>query len=513
MSLRTLLPRHLVVLAIVSLLAGGAIGGLLWGQEEERRRGDFRGGDSRGGESRGGDSGGSRFGGGSSRGGGEEFIRGLDVNKNGMIDPNEVEGPAKFFLPRLASEAGLDPAQPMPLDKLLSAREKMRSSGGGGFAPGGPGGGFSPGGPMGPGGSSDRGSERGRDDRSRDDRERDRDRESRPSEASTSKAPLVPGFGEDLKLASVAGFGEGAVGGTSTSGHDPKAEEYVNDLLKRYDKNKNGLLEQEEWKEGRWSPDATESDTNRDTKLTRDELLARFVRRNAMRTSSSSDKGSGGSSGGSAPMSGGGDSSSSDPDGKLLRFAESMMSRYDENKDGILQKEEWANMRGDPAAADKNRDGLITKEELAERLGSFGGGGGGPGGGGSWGGPPGGGGPGGGGPGGGGFGGGGREREGREGREGGGFGGGSSGSSSASSKGSTKTTGGKVYKFTSPTARLPKGIPSWFTRNDANGDGQVVMSEFSTTWNDTKIGEFNKYDADGDGLITAEEAVAADKKK
>ena len=39
------------------------------------------------------------------------------------------------------------------------------------------------------------------------------------------------------------------------------------------------------------------------------------------------------------------------------------------------------------------------------------------------------------------------------------------------------------------------------------------MSEFSTTWSDTKIGEFAKYDTDGDGVITADEAMASEKKK
>lgn len=475
----------------LTLLAGGFAGGLLWAQDREEREGresrrEFRGGDSKGGEGgpRFGGPGGPGGGGPGGRGGTEEMLRNLDANKNGMLDPNEMEGPAKFFVPRLASEAGLDPSQPMPIDQLIAAREKMRASGGSPFG-GGPGG-SGPGGPMGPGSS-----ERSREDRDRDrdrDREKDRERDSRSSEPSSSGSssktadkPLVPGFGEDVQIAAVAGFGgpEGPVAGLASR---DKAEEYASDLLKRYDKNKDGAIDSEEWKDGRWSPEPTESDTNRDGKLTRDELLARYARKNPPKSSSTS---SSSTAAVAAPMGSGG--SSADPDGKLLRFAESMMSRYDENKDGILQKEEWSNMRGDPAAADKNNDGLITKEELAERLAGFGGGGGGFGGG-----------PG-----------------GREGREGGGFGGGGSGfgSSSASSKASTKTTGGKAYKFISPTARLPKGVPTWFTRNDANGDGQIVMSEFSTTWSDSKVSEFNKYDINGDGLITPDEVLEADKKK
>ena len=60
-----------------------------------------------------------------------------------------------------ASEAGLDPSQPMPLDKLLSAREKMRSSGGGPF-----GGGGGPGSAAGARGPCDRSAPRCRPGRS-----------------------------------------------------------------------------------------------------------------------------------------------------------------------------------------------------------------------------------------------------------------------------------------------------------------------------------------------------------
>ncbi len=63
-----------------------------------------------------------------------------------------------------------------------------------------------------------------------------------------------------------------------------------------------------------------------------------------------------------------------------------------------------------------------------------------------------------------------------------------------------------------PTERLPSGIPSWFTRADANGDGQVMMAEYSSTWTKTKVAEFKKYDLNDDGCITPAECVAAEKK-
>jgi hypothetical protein len=41
----------------------------------------------------------------------------------------------------------------------------------------------------------------------------------------------------------------------------------------------------------------------------------------------------------------------------------------------------------------------------------------------------------------------------------------------------------RTYRFTPPAERLPTGLPSWFKSRDANGDGQVSMSEYSRSWN------------------------------
>jgi hypothetical protein len=46
-----------------------------------------------------------------------------------------------------------------------------------------------------------------------------------------------------------------------------------------------------------------------------------------------------------------------------------MLSRYDENKDGSLQRDEWSKMPNPPEKGDKNGDGQITLDELSERLG------------------------------------------------------------------------------------------------------------------------------------------------
>lgn len=60
----------------------------------------------------------------------------------------------------------------------------------------------------------------------------------------------------------------------------------------------------------------------------------------------------------------------------------------------------------------------------------------------------------------------------------------------------------KSYRFKSTKDRLP----SWsLAGRDKNGDGQVSMSEYSRSWSDRTASEFQRYDTDGDGMITSEE--------
>ena len=66
----------------------------------------------------------------------------------------------------------------------------------------------------------------------------------------------------------------------------------------------------------------------------------------------------------------------------------------------------------------------------------------------------------------------------------------------------------RTYRFTRGADHLPAtGLPSWFKSRDANGDGQVAMSEYSRSWSDRTVGEFRRYDLDNDGIVTAKEAA------
>ena len=64
----------------------------------------------------------------------------------------------------------------------------------------------------------------------------------------------------------------------------------------------------------------------------------------------------------------------------------------------------------------------------------------------------------------------------------------------------------KSYRFTPGKDRLPAGLPSWFKSRDANGDGQVAMSEYSRSWSNRTAAEFQRYDKNNDGMVTAAEA-------
>jgi Ca2+-binding EF-hand superfamily protein len=61
----------------------------------------------------------------------------------------------------------------------------------------------------------------------------------------------------------------------------------------------------------------------------------------------------------------------------------------------------------------------------------------------------------------------------------------------------------KSYRFKTTKERLP----TWqFASRDANGDGQVSMSEYSRVWSDRTAADFQRYDRNNDGMITAKES-------
>ena len=61
-----------------------------------------------------------------------------------------------------------------------------------------------------------------------------------------------------------------------------------------------------------------------------------------------------------------------------------------------------------------------------------------------------------------------------------------------------------------PQERLPDGLPEWYTSRDKNADGQIRMSEFSTSqWSERTLAEYYQFDLNKDGVITPGECLAA----
>jgi len=67
----------------------------------------------------------------------------------------------------------------------------------------------------------------------------------------------------------------------------------------------------------------------------------------------------------------------------------------------------------------------------------------------------------------------------------------------------------RSYRVQTPLERTQDGLPDWFPRDDADGDGQVAMAEFSVSWSDSVMGDFNQFDLNRDGLITPQECLKA----
>ena len=165
-------------------------------------------------------------------------------------------------------------------------------------------------------------------------------------------------------------------------------------------------------------------------------------------------------------------------DSRIRKYAESLLRRYDANKNGVLEKDEWSKMRNNPEKADRNRDKVVTGEELTTWLSAYS----------QKSSPP----P-------------------------------STSSPPTASASLSRSTSSrhshssrseerKSYRFLTPTERLPKGLPDWFARKDANGDGQVSMAEYhSGDWDEAKAAEFAGYDLNNDGMITPAECLEAAK--
>lgn len=381
-----------------------------------------------------------------------ELLRRMDDNDNGIIEPNEVSSRSRSFIERAAERARLDMKQPMASDKLMPAMQQISEE-------------------------------------YRKQQEGSSSNSTSPSSSATTSGfgatpRPTPAFGSPGATKSgtsvTSGFGSPSSRASSITSLEARFDQSVidyvnNDMLKRLDKNGDGFLDSVEWKANTWSKPPEDSDLNRDNRLSREELCIRVSKSQGIpiKGESLSSSSSSSSSGTRSPE------SSASANEQYKKYAEGFLRQFDKDKNGKLERDEWKEMKLEHQGADSNGDGTITVDELVVRLAAYSSGGSSSS---SFGSP------------------------------------GSSASSSYAKKfskfGSDKTasTAKKSYRFLTPTERLPQGMPDWYLKSDADGDGQILMSEYSSNWTEAAAADFAKYDLNGDGIITPQECLAVEKK-
>lgn len=321
----------------------------------------------------------------------EGFLRSLDTNRDGVIDPREIPEERRRFFNFMAERAGIDPNRPIPIERALElARSRGDSrSGDRGSDRSTSGSGQQSGGQQSGGQSSQRSQQQG---------------------SSSGSAPALPtlvaGFGVSPAEAASLSFGQGvslsislsryltsppatpiSSGNRGSAGSDPDRErrirEFAESILRRNDRNQSGRLEQDEWGELRGNP--KEMDRNGDGVITLEELqqyVADFGRR---REGSSGGPPSPGLGSGSVGPSGGGSSGSaaSIAGTRFVRFRRphellppglpEWFIAKDKDEDGQVSMAEYATTWNDALVAeflryDLDNDGFITPRECLAAL-------------------------------------------------------------------------------------------------------------------------------------------------
>lgn len=318
-------------------------------QENNRERWNRRGEDQRG-DNRNSRGGNEDRGGGDQRWNPAEFIERLDTNGNGRIDPSEVSGRAERYL----QDLGFDTNTSIPIGQIIGRIE---------------------------GRGSDRQSQSG------------------------SQTAKVPGFGAINEPV----LSLGAMASTQLDKmFSPAIVNRVTETMDRYDRNGDGVLDEEEIQRVNWgSPPWQQSDLDGDGKLSRLELAYRYRAREAIRmedppqrrsersnrseretvdredrgmfnadppSQSSSTRSRRGNTRertdttrSTANSSRDRSDSSSDQErrGQTESWVDSMMERYDTDKDGKLSAEEVQAMRNPPKLPSS---GFITRDEYVTYL-------------------------------------------------------------------------------------------------------------------------------------------------
>jgi len=270
--------------------------------------------------------------------------------------------------------------------------------------------------------------------------------------------PKVPGFGPVEGTRPIPGFGLDAETPATLLPEDfTRADE----RLQRYDSNRDGYLDRNEARQGRWYDDPYVYDQNRDNRLSRTELAHRYAQRRLREAAAGS--GSNPQYGSQPPMT---DEQRREQERRERErreqerreqerraaeeaarrregwqgtraswyLAETLMSRHDKNRDGTLDANERRSMGVESAAADTDHDFRISRPELAAWL---------------------------------------------------------------------------AQQEAEQNRAVPRELPTWFVERDSDKDGQISMKEFTDEWTDEKLDEFIALDTNNDGFIVTEECLRA----
>jgi subtilisin-like proprotein convertase family protein len=325
-----------------------------------------------------------------------DWVRRLDANGNGYIEPNELSDRSRSFLERFAGEYGID------LNRTYSVRRIEEAA-------------------------SEYFSRRSRDS---------------ASAALTPLSSTVKGFGPEPDAPLIPDFASPIVPYPYNSTDMTDADE----LLRRYDRNRDGFLAYDEIDPNRWRvPSPQECDLDRDGRLSRVELAQRYARRRITEQQEAMTRNFMASQVPAVTMQDDrrsreagsyerGPRGGSQADRGSRALAYSMIERFDFNKNGFLESREMGSTGIDIAKVDFNRDGKVERDELGDYLFEQ------------------------------------MEREGND---------------------------------------LTELLPTWFFERDLNADQQIEMSEFTDEWTAEKAEEFSMFDANSDGIITADEILTS----
>jgi subtilisin-like proprotein convertase family protein len=324
----------------------------------------------------------------------------LDANSNGYIEPNELSDRSRAFFERIARGAGIDLNRANSIARLEEAARRYFDN---------------------------------------------RRRDSASTVATPQITSTIKGFEPDDRRPVVPEFGSPQIRYPYTKNHLKDAQE----LLSRYDRNRDGVLTFDEIDPSRWrGPTPQECDLDRDGKLTLVELAQRYSRREAIDKQAEIIRQFAASQSQAASSTAAatdrrlnefgsyerGPRGASQADRGSRALAYSIIERFDANKNGTLEPREMASVGIDIAKADYNRDGRVDRNELGDYLFQE------------------------------------MEREGND---------------------------------------MSELLPTWFFERDLNDDGQIEMAEFTDQWDADKAAEFAMYDSNGDGIITPDEILTS----